>query len=55
MAPAAGGPQVRTRDRACLDDTMREMEAAEWASLSDAELLERRISIARIAAGGHDA
>jgi hypothetical protein len=25
-------------------DTVREMEAADWASLSDQELLERRIS-----------
>ena len=32
------------RDRASLDVTMREMEAADWASLSDEELLERRIS-----------
>ena len=32
-----------------------EMEAADWPSLNDAELLERRISIARIAAGGHAA
>src|SRR6266480_4427111 len=32
------------RDSASLDDTMREMEAADWASLSDEELLERRIS-----------
>jgi hypothetical protein len=28
----------------CTSDTVREMEAADWASLSDQELLERRIS-----------
>ena len=32
------------RDSAFLGDTLREMEAADWASLSDQELLERRIS-----------
>jgi hypothetical protein len=31
-------------DSAFLGDTMREMEAADWASLSHEELLERRIS-----------
>ena len=35
---------VRTRDSTPLGDTVREMEAADWASLSDQELLERRIS-----------
>src|SRR5437763_16787552 len=32
------------RDTGFLGDSMRQMEAADWASLSDAELLERRIS-----------
>ena len=32
------------RDRARPNDTMRKMEAADWPSLSDQELLERRIS-----------
>jgi hypothetical protein len=35
---------VRRRDRAPRGDTLREMEAADWASLSDQDLLERRIS-----------
>ncbi len=34
----------RRRDRSARADTVREMEAADWTSLSDAELLERRIS-----------
>jgi len=32
------------RDSAFPGDAMRQMEAADWASLSDPELLERRIS-----------
>src|SRR5438876_3312435 len=32
------------RDRTSLDDTMREMEAVDWASLGGEELLERRVS-----------
>jgi hypothetical protein len=36
--------ELAGRDSAFLGDTMREMEAADWASLSDQELLERRIS-----------
>src|SRR5205807_10554953 len=37
--------ELRRRDRAFLGDTMRKMEAAaDWASLSDEQLLERRIS-----------
>ncbi len=35
---------MRRRDSGRLGDTVREMEAADWASLSDQELLERRIS-----------
>jgi hypothetical protein len=35
---------MRRRDSAFPGDTVREMEAADWASLSDQELLERRIS-----------
>ncbi len=35
---------VPRRDRASRGDTVREMEPADWASLSDQELLERRIS-----------
>jgi hypothetical protein len=35
---------VRRRDSAFLGDTVPEMEAADWASLSDQDLLERRIS-----------
>src|SRR6266516_4945814 len=35
---------VRRRDSAFLDDTVREMDVPDWASLSDQELLERRIS-----------
>jgi hypothetical protein len=35
---------ARRRDSAFPGDTVREMEPADWASLSDAELLERRIS-----------
>ena len=42
--PLSGFPSVRKRDSAFLSDTVREMEAADWASLSDQELLERRIS-----------
>src|ERR1700716_4241376 len=38
------GMTMRRRDRAFPGDTVREMEAADWASLSDGELLERRIS-----------
>src|SRR5437868_12054253 len=34
----------RRRDSAFLGDTMREMEAADWTSFSDQDLLERRIS-----------
>jgi len=34
----------RRRDRGFPSDTVREMEAADWASLSDEDLLERRIS-----------
>jgi len=37
-------PALRRRDRAFHGDTVREMEAADWASLSDEQLLERRIS-----------
>jgi len=40
-------PEVPKRgrgDSARLSDTVREMEAADWASLSDQELLERRIA-----------
>src|SRR5205809_2880955 len=37
-------PRARARDRAATGDTVREMDAADWASLSDEELLERRIS-----------
>ena len=38
-------PPSRTRDRGFVGDTVREMEAAaDWASLSDEDLLERRIS-----------
>jgi hypothetical protein len=36
--------ELAGRDSAFLGDTMREMEAADWASLSDQELLEGRIS-----------
>src|SRR6187402_2393007 len=35
---------VRWRDSALRDDTVREMETADWVSLGDSELLERRIS-----------
>ena len=35
---------VRRRDSSSRGDTVREMEAADWASLSDQDLLERRIS-----------
>ena len=35
---------MRRRDRAFPGDTVREMEAADWASLSDEQLLEHRIS-----------
>ncbi len=35
---------MRRRDSGRLGDTVREMEAADWASLSDQELLERHIS-----------
>ncbi len=35
---------MRRRDSALGGDTVHEMEAADWASLSDQELLERRIS-----------
>jgi len=35
---------MRRRDRGFPGDTVREMEAADWASLSDQDLLERRIS-----------
>src|SRR5262249_2969125 len=35
---------IKRCDSIPLDDTMRQMEAADWVSLSDAELLERRIS-----------
>src|SRR5204862_4148613 len=35
---------LRKRERAFLGDIVREMEAADWASLSDEDLLERRIS-----------
>jgi len=42
--PLPGFPSVRKRDSAFLGDTVREMEAVDWASLSDQELLERRIS-----------
>jgi hypothetical protein len=37
-------PFLGKRDRAFSGDTVREMEVADWASLSDQELLERRIS-----------
>ena len=37
-------PKGRKRDSAFLGDSMRQMEAADWASLSDADLLECRIS-----------
>jgi hypothetical protein len=37
-------PRSVKRDSAPRADTMREMEAADWASLSDQELLERRSS-----------
>ncbi len=33
---------MRRRDRGLPGDTVREMEAADWTSLSDEELLERR-------------
>ncbi len=36
--------KLARRDTALPSDTVREMEAADWASLSDQELLERRIS-----------
>jgi len=36
--------ELAGRDSAFTGDTMREMEAVDWASLSDQELLERRIS-----------
>jgi hypothetical protein len=32
------------RDTGFLGDSMRQMETADWASLSDSELFERRIS-----------
>jgi hypothetical protein len=35
---------VRRRDSVSPGDTVRTMEAADWASLSDQDLLERRIS-----------
>ena len=37
-------PLGRMRDSAFLNDTVRYMEATDWASLNDEELLERRIS-----------
>ncbi len=36
--------RLRRRDSTQRSDTVREMEAADWASLGDPELLERRIS-----------
>jgi hypothetical protein len=36
------------------NDTVREMEAADWASLSDPELLGRRISKLGLRLEGHD-
>ncbi|MEY2531546.1 MAG: hypothetical protein QOI96_1631, partial [Verrucomicrobiota bacterium] len=42
---AIGRPASRRkRDSAFAGDNLRTMEAADWASLSDQELLERRIS-----------
>src|SRR2546427_11473944 len=35
------GNTIPRRDTALRSDSMRQMEAADWASLSDAELLER--------------
>src|SRR5262249_61270578 len=35
---------IKPCDSSRLNDTIRPMEGADWASLSDAELLERRIS-----------
>jgi hypothetical protein len=43
---------VRRRDSAACGDTVREMEAADWASLSDQDLLERRISKLGFRLGG---
>ncbi len=36
--------ELAGRDSAFTGDTMREMEAADWASPSDPNLLERRLS-----------
>ena len=42
---AIGRPaSQRKRDSAFAGDTLRTMEATDWVSLSDEELLERRIS-----------
>jgi hypothetical protein len=37
-------PAIQGRDSGFLDDTVREVDVVDWASLSDQDLLERRIS-----------